>query len=181
MFQRKGTGKQREAAADEGRDRPVRVLLVDDEQDLVDFLAQRLQRRGFAVTAVTSGADALAAAVRQRFDVAVIDLKMPQMDGIEVLKRLKEEQPFLEAIMLTGHGSHDSALAAGRLHASRYLIKPYDFDDLLARLQEAYEAKAAALRERYQDELARLIGGPGATPRDIIEASEKLRRKYEQD
>lgn len=174
MLHRKDGGESRSP-------RPIRILLVDDEQDLVDFLAQRLRKRGFAVTPTTSGPEAVAEADRARFDVAIIDLKMPQMDGIEVLKRLKEKQPYLEAIMLTGHGSHDSALEAGRLHANRYLIKPYDFDELLGRVQEAHAAKTAALRERFQEEFAKVIGAAGTSPREIIEASEKLRREYEQD
>lgn len=106
----------------------IRVLLVDDEQDLVEFLAQRLLRKGITVTATTSGPEALEAVRRQAFDVAVVDLKMPLMDGVEVLRRVKEMQPYLEVIMLTGHGSAESAHAAGRLDAFRYVMKPCDYE-----------------------------------------------------
>ena len=159
---------------------PIRILLVDDEEDLVTFLAHRLLKRGLTVTATTSGFEALDAIKDQAFDVVILDLKMPQMDGIEVLHRLKEKQPYLEAIMLTGHGSHESALEAGRLDAFRYLIKPYDFDELLALIKEAYSHKRTQLQAKYQEEIAEITTG-GLSAREIVETSEELRRKYEQE
>jgi DNA-binding NtrC family response regulator len=160
--------------------RSPRILLVDDEEDLVTYLAHRLLKKGFTVTATTSGADALAAVERQTFDVAIIDLKMPQMDGIEVLARLKAVQPFLEAIMLTGHGSTESALEAGQLQAFRYLIKPYDYDELLALINAAHTKKREELAAKFQAELQKVVDG-GETGLEIAEATEKLRREYEQD
>jgi len=163
----------------ENESTPIRILLVDDEEDLVTFLSHRLLKRGFTVTATTSGPEALKAVKGQTIDVVILDLKMPQMNGIEVLQHLKEEQPYLEAIMLTGHGSHESALEAGRLKAYRYLIKPYDFDELLALIKEAYSYKVEQLRTRYQEELEK-ITGQGLSALEILAATEKLRRKYEQ-
>lgn len=158
----------------------IRVLLVDDEEDLVTFLGQRLKRQGFTVIASTSGQQALTAAKQRTFDVAVLDLKMPHMDGIAVLQKLKEVQPFLEAIMLTGHGSHDSALEAGRLQAFRYLIKPYNHEELVALIQEAHQAKVDKMKAEFLQELAKVTGG-GGSPREIIEASARLRQEYEQN
>lgn len=160
--------------------KPIRILLVDDEEDLVEFLAHRLVKRSFTVTATTSGADAIAASKKQIFDVVILDLKMPQMDGITVLQHLKSEQPYLEAIMLTGHGSTESALEAGRLDAYRYLIKPYDFDELVALINEAHAHKFQQLQAKFQEEMMQVTSS-GLSPRDIIEATEKLRQKYEQD
>jgi DNA-binding NtrC family response regulator len=158
---------------------PIRILLVDDEEDLVTFLSHRLLKRGFTVTATTSGSEALKVVNRQIIDVVILDLKMPQMNGIEVLQHLKEQQPYIEAIMLTGHGSHESALEAGRLQAYRYLIKPYDFDELVALIQEAHAIKIEQLRTKYQEELEK-ITSEGHSAHEILAATEELRRKYEQ-
>jgi two-component system NtrC family response regulator len=160
--------------------KPIRIMLVDDEKDLVEFLAHRLVKRGFTVTATTSGADAINAAKKQIFDVVILDLKMPQMDGITVLQHLKAEQPYLEAIMLTGHGSTESALEAGRLDAYRYLIKPYDFDELVSLINEAHTHKFTQLQTKFQEEMTQ-VSSSGLSTRDIIEATEQLRKKYEQD
>ena len=160
--------------------RPVRVLLVDDEEDLVDFLSHRLLKHGFTVTATTAGNNAIEAAARQRYDVAVVDLKMPVMDGIEVLKKLKDQQPFLKTIMLTGHGSHESALEAGRLQAFHYLLKPYEFDELVSVIKKAASVKHEAQLEAFKTEQNKIIDG-GGTAREITEATERLRKKYEQD
>ena len=158
--------------------KPIRILLVDDEEDLVTFLAHRLLKRGYTVAATTSGPEALKAVQHQKFDVAILDLKMPQMDGIQVLEAIQEMQPFMEAIMLTGHGSHDSALKAGKLCAFSYLIKPYDYEELLQQIQKAYEHKEAQLTTRYKEELDKIIKS-GGSPREIINATEELRRKYD--
>lgn len=158
---------------------PTRVLLVDDEQDLVDFLSKRLVKRGYEVRAVTSGKAAVALAAEQTFDVAVVDLKMPVMDGIAVIKAIKAQQPYVETIMLTGHGSHDSALEAGKLQTHRYLLKPYDFEQLVERIEEAAVARREMLRTEFGRELREMMDG-NLSPRDIVRESERLRRKYEQ-
>ena len=129
------------------------VLLVDDEEDLVTLLAQRLRKRGLDVTTATSGPEAVAAAAYRRFDVAVVDLKMPGMDGVAVMQRLKELQPFLETVMFTGHGSTESALEAGRLEAFRYVMKPCPFDELLSIIREAHQHRQSRLREMFQAEM----------------------------
>ncbi len=160
--------------------KPTRILLVDDEEDLVNFLSHRLLKRGFTVTATTSGPAAIAVVKRQVFDVVILDLKMPQMDGITALQHLKQEQPYLEAIMLTAHGSHESALEAGRLDVYRYLIKPYDFDELVDQIHEAARHKFQQLQAAFQTEMTQVTTS-GMSPREIIDATEKLRKKYEQD
>lgn len=157
-----------------------RILLVDDEADLVEFLAHLLLKKGFTVTAVSSGFEALEALEGQTFDVAILDLKMPEMDGIELLEKIHEAQPYLEAIMLTGHGSIGSALAAGRLKAFRYLLKPCKTDDLLEQISEAYEHRERALEEAYRKELEDVMT-PGHSPQDILQKTEELRRKYDRN
>lgn len=160
--------------------KPIRILLVDDEADLVEFLAQLLLKKGFTVTATNSGAEALEAVANQIFDVAILDLKMPEMDGIEVLEKIRAVQPFLEAIMLTGHGSTGSALEAGRLKAFRYVHKPYLLEDLLRQIRDAHAHRENALTKAYRQEMAEAME-PGHTSHDILAKGEELRRKYERD
>jgi len=160
--------------------KPIRLLLADDEEDLVTFLAHRLRKRGVDVTMALSGSEAVSAATELTFDVAVVDLKMPDIDGIQVMERLREMQPFIEFLMLTGHGSHDSAWEAGRLQAFRYLLKPYDFEDLYALIVEASEHRRRRMRAEFEEKLDTLLTG-SSNARDIIEESDRLRREYEQD
>ncbi len=164
----------------DGKPAPIRLLLVDDEEDLVTFLAHRLRKRGIDVAVATGGEQALAAARGQKFDVAVVDLKMPDLDGITVMERLKEIQPYIELLMLTGHGSHDSAWEAGRLQAFRYLLKPYEFDELHSVIVEAADQRRRRLAAEFSGKLADLMAGT-TSARDLIEESDKLRREYEQD
>lgn len=161
-------------------EQPVRLLLVDDEEDLVTFLAHRLRKRDVDVTMALSGAEAISAAASLKFDVAVVDLRMPDMDGIAVIEQLKAAQPFVEVLMLTGHGSHDSAWEAGRLQAYRYLLKPYDFDDLHQLVMEAARIRREKLQQEFEHRLQQLMTGT-TSPRDIITESEKLRSEYEQN
>ena len=117
---------------------PIRLLLVDDEKDFVNILCKRIKRRNIDVTKAFSGAEAIQALRAQEFDVAVLDLKMEEMDGIETLKVLKIMDPRLAVIMLTGHGSAEAAEQGIRLGAFDYLTKPCDLEELLGKIMEAY-------------------------------------------
>jgi DNA-binding NtrC family response regulator len=117
---------------------PVRLLLVDDEKDFVNILAKRIRRRNIVVAKAFSGAEAIRALRGQEFDVAVLDLKMEDMDGIEVLKILKIMDPRLAVIMLTGHGSAEAAEQGSKLGAFDYITKPYEFEELVKKIIEAY-------------------------------------------
>lgn len=112
----------------------IRLLLVDDEVGYLEVLSKRLSRRGFEVTTASNGAEAIRAARRWDFDVAVVDLKMEDMDGIEVLKTLKRMVPELEVIILTGHGSERAAREGIAQGAFDYLIKPVGLDPLIVRI-----------------------------------------------
>jgi len=160
--------------------KPIRLLLVDDEEDLITFLAHRLSKRGLEVTTALCGKDALEAASEKTFDVAVVDLKMPDMDGIEVMEKIKKKHPFTEVLMLTGHGSHDSAWEAGRLCAFRYILKPYDFEELYELILTAGEIRRQRQYEEYEQKLEELMTST-TSPRDLIEESDRLRSEYEQD
>ncbi|HCR13009.1 MAG TPA: response regulator [Solidesulfovibrio sp.] len=116
---------------------PLRVLLVDDEAGFTDVLAKRLRRRGLAVEVAQSGAEGLRLLRERDFDAAVCDLKMVDMDGIEVLKVFRKMVPAMPVIMLTGHGSEEAAKDGMQAGAADYLLKPCDIDELLAKLAAA--------------------------------------------
>lgn len=119
---------------------PIRLLLVDDEVGYLEVLDRRMSKRGLAVTTAPSGGEAIKALRGAEFDVAVVDLKMQDMDGIEVMKVLRTMDPGLSVIILTGHGSERDKETCLELGAFAYLEKPVDIDRLSQVMQEAYDA-----------------------------------------
>jgi len=126
----------------------LRLLIVDDDEALRQTLARRFQRLGMAVAEAADGEEALAKAGHAPYDVALLDLHMPGMTGIELLGQLKERWPELEAIMLTGHGSIETAIQAMKQGAYDYLTKPFQLPELEVHVQKAYEKVRLARRER---------------------------------
>lgn len=122
----------------QGRD--LRLLVVDDEEKYLAVLSKRLARRRVAVTTANGGSAAFRAMRNSDFDVAVVDLKMEEMDGLEVLKFMKKMDPDLPVIILTGHGSERAAREGMDLGAYDYLVKPCELETLLAKINEAREA-----------------------------------------
>jgi DNA-binding NtrC family response regulator len=125
------------AGNDQSPRKSIRLLLIDDEEDFVNVLSNRLARRGIDVTKAFSGSQAIQVLRDSDFDVAVLDLKMEDMDGTEVLKIFKKMVPEMEVIMLTGHGSEKAAADGIRSGAFDYLMKPCALEDLLAKIDEA--------------------------------------------
>jgi len=156
---------------------PIRILLVDDEENLLEYLSKRLLKQGFTVKATFSGEEALAAAGDDHYDVAVVDLKMPEMDGVETQKRLKDLQPFLQCIVLTGHGSVETALESGHQDAFQYLLKPVDYDNLVAIIEQAYEKKLDLQRTKFSEQVME-IQQAGVGPRGLRKAIKELREIY---
>jgi DNA-binding NtrC family response regulator len=117
---------------------PIRLLLVDDEEGYVNVLANRMALRGVDVSKAYNGSEAIRILRKNDFDVAVLDLKMEDMDGLEVLKIFKKMDPELMVIMLTGHGSAQAASDGISLGAFDYLTKPCDFSELLEKVRKAY-------------------------------------------
>jgi len=155
----------------------IRVLLVDDEETLVEYLSKRLLREGFTVKATFSGEEAVEVGANDDFDVAVVDLKMPGIDGVETQQKLKKIQPFLQSIVLTGHGAIDTALESGRQDAFRYLLKPIEYDNLVETIREAYEKKVELQQAKFREEVDDIYrSGMGA--RGIKKAMNKLRKIY---
>ena len=130
----------------------IKILIVDDEVQFLESIARRLELRDFEVTKAASGAQAVRAARERKFDLALLDLKMPGMDGIQVLEMLKREHKYLEVIILTGHGSVDSAVECTKLGAFGYLPKPYELEKLLDTLKDAYQARMV---KKFQDDQER--------------------------
>ena len=117
--------------------RQIKVLLVDDEEGYVNVLAKRMTKRQVEVSIALSGSEASQTLRKKDFDVAVVDLKMEDIDGIEVLKIFKKMDPELPVVMLTGHGSEQAARDGLALGAFDYLTKPCDLEDLLATITRA--------------------------------------------
>lgn len=134
----------------------IRLLIVDDEVKFLDSIAQRLELRDFDVTKATDGRQALEIAGREKFDLVLLDLKMPGLNGKQVLEILKREHKFLEVIILTGHGSLDSAVECTRLGAFDYLPKPYELDSLLEKMQKAYQTRLQKKFEADEERLSKI-------------------------
>ena len=130
-------------------DRAIELLLVDDEAGFVEVMKKRLSRRDIRVTSALNGTEAIQVLRRNDFDVAVLDLKMEDMDGIEVLKIFRKMAPDMPVIMLTGHGSEVAAEEGITLGASNYLTKPCSLDDLLKTIREAAD-EAVSEKENHE-------------------------------
>ncbi|MGW8194796.1 MAG: response regulator [Desulforhopalus sp.] len=127
---------------------PPKVLLVDDEQDFVQTLSERLNTRDYGSYPVFNGEQALELLDHETPDVMVLDLKMPGINGVEVLHKTKEVKPEIEIIILTGHGSEEDRKTCMELGAFAYLQKPVDISDLTATIDKAYKKVAAAKMTR---------------------------------
>lgn len=119
-----------------------RVLIVDDEQDFLETIVKRLKRRKIDTTGVGSGKEAIRILQEQPFDVVVLDIRMPGMDGLETLKELKRTMPLTEVILLTGHASVESGMQGMQLGAFDYVMKPAEIDDLIEKVRQAFERKS---------------------------------------
>ena len=115
----------------------IHVLIVDDEAELVSALWERLALRGFEAEGVTTGAEALTLIETEPCDVVLLDVKMPGLGGLEVIRLIKAERPTLAVILLTGHGSVKSVEEGMALGAFDYLMKPVKIDDLVRILKMA--------------------------------------------
>jgi len=121
-----------------------KVLLIDDKVEFLKVLSERLRLRGYDVTAVGSGNEGLGAAGREPFDVIVLDLVMPVMDGVETLRRLRQMDPQAQIIVFSGYATSQEVDQAMALGANDYLAKPADLDSLMQRINRAIAKKEAA-------------------------------------
>jgi two-component system, OmpR family, response regulator len=122
-----------------------RILIVDDENDFRETIIKRLRARKIEIEGADSGVKALEMLDAQDFDVIILDVKMPGMDGIDTLREIKRQKPLVEVIMLTGHASVESGIQGMQLGAFDYVMKPLALDDLMDKLRQANERRLSQL------------------------------------
>jgi len=127
------------------------VLVVDDEADFRETIVKRLQKRQLHVSGAESGEKALELMAAQPFDVVVLDVKMPGLDGIETLREIKKKNPLVEVILLTGHASMESGIEGMKLGAFDFVMKPAALDELMEKIRQAYEKKIVEEARRPPD------------------------------
>lgn len=138
-----------------------RVLLIDDEKEFVDALAQRMRMRDMQVTTANSAKEALTKVEGATFDAIVVDLRMPEMDGLGFLKAVKETHPEMQIIMLTGYGSVSDSVEAMKLGAMDFLEKPADVDQLRAKIADAKARRMLLVEQKSVEKVQRLIQEKG--------------------
>jgi len=141
----------------------INLLIVDDEEAFLESTKNRLELRDFNVIAVNRGDKAIEAARRQPIDIALVDLKMPGISGEETLAALKQEHPGMEVVVLTGHGSVDSAVECTKAGAYSYLQKPCELDKLLTVLIEAFKKRVMSRTRMKQERIEEILKLAGAS------------------
>ena len=144
----------------------IRVLLVDDEEEFVQALAERLTMRDYDATTSLSGEDAVEKLRQYNFDVVILDVRMPGMDGTEVLREMKKIKPLTEVIMLTGHATVESAIDGMRQGAYDYLMKPCKTEELVEKINKAHEKKAEHEARIRDAKVKEIISSPQAALRE---------------
>ncbi|MFO8113636.1 MAG: response regulator [Desulfosalsimonadaceae bacterium] len=140
---------------------PTKVLLVDDEKDFLEVLGERMKIRGMDVSTAASAREALSLTEDQSFDAIVLDLMMPEMDGLEVLENIKAKNPELQVILLTGHGSIEKGVEAMRLGAMDFVEKPADLESLTEKIKKAQAKKMILVEKKAEEEVRNIIISKG--------------------
>jgi DNA-binding NtrC family response regulator len=153
-------------SAEEGIIMKKRVLIVDDEEDFAKALAERLELREYDVSACFSGEESIARLKQYNFDVVILDVKMPGMDGIEVLRELKRIKPLVEVIMLTGHATVETAIEGMKLGAYDYLMKPCETEDLTDKIDRAHARKAEQEERIREARVKEIVSSPRSVLND---------------
>ncbi len=135
----------------------TKVMLVDDEESFIELMSQRLEIRGLKVIAATSGEEAIREADDRNIDVAVVDLAMPGIDGIETLIQIKAKRPDIEVIMLTGQATVQSGIEAMKHGAIDFLEKPVDLNILLEKIELAKKARMLAMEKKSEEDLKNIL------------------------
>ena len=128
----------------------IKILLVDDEKDFTEVLSERMEARGFKVEIADSGPVAINKVKNKLYDAIILDLAMPEMNGIDVLKILLKENPNLQIIFLTGHATLEKGIEAVKLGAVDFMEKPVDIDTLIEKVNEA-KTKRDLLSEKESE------------------------------
>ena len=139
----------------------AKVLLVDDEEDFLSTLAERLESRGLKVSTANSGELALAKIEKEGFDLIILDLAMPGMDGLETLKRIKAKQPEAEIIILSGQGSIKTSIEAMKLGAEDFMEKPVNISELLGKISDAKDKRFLVLEKKSVKDIEKILKNKG--------------------
>lgn len=159
---------------------PIHLLMVDDDETLLEMMKERFERERVKLATAVNAADALTLASRSRFDVVLLDVGLPDMSGLDLLSKLKEQHPETEVIMLTAHGSIENAIQAMKNGAYDYLTKPFHFNELDIHVQKAFEKVGLVRRERqwvehigFESPRYRMVGSSPANQR-VMQLIEKV-------
>ena len=143
----------------------ARLLIVDDEEQFVEALSERLSMRDYDVTTSLTGEDAIEKVTNFNFDVVILDVRLPGIDGTEVLHEIKNLKPLTEVIMLTGHGTVVMAIEGMKLGAFDFLMKPCETEDLTLKIDKAHDRKA----EQEDRIRAAKISHSASSPRSVLD------------
>jgi DNA-binding NtrC family response regulator len=138
-----------------------KVLLVDDEVELLDTLSERMRNRGMEVATSSSGVEALKKVDQEAYDVIILDLMMPGVDGLEALKILKAKRPELQVILLTGHATVEKGIEAMKLGAMDFLEKPADLNQLTEKIKKAQAKKMLIVEKQNEDKIKKILEEKG--------------------
>lgn len=142
----------------------TRILIVDDEKEFVDSLAERLSMRDYDVTTSFSGEEAIEKVKGYNFDVVVLDVAMPGMDGVATLREIKKLKPLTEVLMLTGNATVETAVEGMKLGALDYVLKPCEIEELVSKINRGYERKAEQEERIRSVKVAEIM----ASPRSVL-------------
>ena len=137
------------------------ILLVDDEEQFLKVLSKRLEGRGMKVDTSTSGEDALNRVKGKEFDAIILDLAMPGISGIETLKRIRSENPDVQIIMLTGHGSVETGIEAMKAGAVDFLEKPADLNKIMEKISEAKRKRIILFEKKHEEHIKEILKSKG--------------------
>ncbi|MCP4579234.1 MAG: response regulator [Deltaproteobacteria bacterium] len=138
-----------------------KVLLVDDEKEFLEIMAERMSARDMSVTTTTSPKDALIKAQEESYDAIILDLMMPEMDGLETLKELKKNNPDLQVILLTGHATVQKGVEAMKLGATDLLEKPADLKVLTEKIKKAHTEKMVLVQKKTEEKIRHILAEKG--------------------
>lgn len=138
-----------------------KVLLIDDEEEFIEALGERMRARGMEVSATTSPVQALKLVEAEAYDAVVLDLQMPEMDGLEALKILKKKKPELQVILLTGHATVQKGIEAMKLGAMDLIEKPADFEAIAQKIHRAQAKKMILVEKKNEDTIKDILTRKG--------------------
>jgi len=117
----------------------LKILLVDDEEDILEVIKDRLEAYGFDVVTAGTGVEALAKLRAERFDGVFMDVKMPEMGGIEALEEIRKRDPHIPVIIITSSSTREAAMATLAKGANEYVLKPFEWADLKAKIEKVFK------------------------------------------